>query len=231
METVVLIIFCMVGLNFMLRLTFHGWAGRTVLCLVAAVFVLFTTGLATTQSKTQIADWLSQPELMLDASVWLTIDVAFQISFCVITARRLTGQTGIRERLAGKVCMWFPGLLIFPVLFALQTALIFSLPGADFSLIGRCLAVGVVLAVPLLAAGCKYMLPESDIRLELMFMLNLLIAALGVVATVNGRTAAAGTNEIGWAAFAGVVCLLLVGFAAGFLLRKYHLTKQIKKIR
>ena len=35
-------------------------------------------------------------------------------------------------------------------------------------------------------------------------MVNMLIAALGVVATVNGRTAAAGTNQVEWGALGGV---------------------------
>ena len=57
--------------------------------------------------------------------------------------------------------------------------------------------------------GLGLLIPEKEIRLELLFMINLLIAALGIVATVNGRTAATGTNHVEWTALAGVFAILI----------------------
>ncbi len=57
-------------------------------------------------------------------------------------------------------------------------------------------------------SGLCWLVPEKEIRLELLFMVNMLIAALGVVATVNGRTAAAGTNQVEWGALGGVAAII-----------------------
>ena len=76
METVVIIIMVAVGFSFLLKLTYHRPAGAIALALVAAAFVFLSYDEATSQSKTQIAEWLQNPSLMLDTSVWLTIDVA-----------------------------------------------------------------------------------------------------------------------------------------------------------
>lgn len=93
------------------------WAGRFASCIVAAVFILATYGAASTQSKTQIADWLSQPELMLDTSVWLTIDVAFQICFCILAAKSINSKLHRQQRIVANLPLStgrhdFPGAIL-----------------------------------------------------------------------------------------------------------------------
>lgn len=215
----------MVMVSFILKLTFHGPAGLVVLPMLAAIFVGMTYGYAIDQSKTQIAEWLSQPDLMLDTSVWLTIDVAFQILFCILMARKMTGRLPRKENVWLAVSLWFPGLLIFPVLFSLLVEIVFAMPGTDFAVLGWGTAAAVLVAAPLLAWGLKALLPERDLRLELMFLLSLLIAALGVIATVNGRTAAVGTNSVEWGALAGVLAILAAGSVTGIFVYKYKMSK------
>lgn len=93
------------------------------------------------------------------------------------------------------------------------------------------MGAALFLAVPLTAYFVKWLLPEPDIRLELMFMINLLIAALGIVATVNGRTAAVGTNDVDWYALSAVFGLLAVGCAAGIVLNRFIIKRKINKIQ
>lgn len=220
-----------VSFSFVLKLTFHRPLGTVILALVAAVSVILTYDEASSQSKTQIADWLQNPELMLDTSVWLTLDVAFQICFCSLYALKLCGRLSQKEQTALLVCQWFPGLLIFPVLFAFLTQLIFSMTGTDFAVIGWSFAVAILVVLPLLASLFRWLLPESDIRLELLFMANLLVAALGIVATVNGRTAAVGTNSVEWDALTAVFSLLLLGCVGGYFLNRLITDKKITKIQ
>lgn len=222
MEIVVLIIMLLVSFSFVLKLTFHGLPGRVAVCAVAALFLLLACDRATMQSKTQIADWLADTGLMLDVSVWLTVDVALQLCFCVMASSTIAT---VRGKVAMAVVKWVPGLLIFPVLFAMLVGLLFELPGVDFATIARSSAAAVLVGGPLLAGGFRLLLPERDIRLELMFMVNLLIAALGVVATVNGRTAAVGTNTVEWGALAGVLAILAAGAVTGFIVYKYKTSK------
>ncbi|MCM1070774.1 MAG: hypothetical protein NC210_04805 [[Clostridium] fimetarium] len=231
MEVVVLIILLMAGFAFLAKLTYHGTVGRVALCAIAALFVAFATDSAASQSKTQIDSWLESPEFMLDAAVLLTIDVASQIAFCFLMGRKISGGLkSVKGRLVLAVLLWFPGLAIFPALLAFLTELIFSFTGADFSLVGYTLAVAVLIGAPLAAAAFRWLLPEDDIRLELLFLASLLTAALGVTATVNGRTAAAGVSFIEWNALGAVVLLLICGATAGIIFNKYMINKRIGKI-
>ena len=231
MEIVVVIILLLVGLNFVLKLSYHNLIGRIVLCLVASIFLILTCDYAISQSKTQIADWLMQPDLMLDTSVILTVDVAFQICFCVLMALKLTGQIKRRQKIWFEICLWFPGLLIFPMLFSLLVEIIFSMPGTDFGVIAWSAAGAILILTPAIVFILKLSIPEDDLRLELMFIVNLLIAGLGIIATVNGRTAAVGTNEIDYSSLACILILFAIMAFAGYHLNKYITAKKITKIK
>lgn len=230
METVVLIIMMLVAVSFVLKLSCHGTIGITVICAVAALFTGCAADFASMQSKTLIADWLSNPALMLDVAVMLTVEVLMQIVFCILYARSAIAPLSKWGRVALAVTAWVPGLMIFPVLLALVVWLVFALPGVDFGLIAWSAAAAVAVVVPLAAFGAKYLLPEAELRAELIFMINLLIAALGVVATVNGRTAATGTSQVEWTALAAVCALMLGGAVAGILLYRYINKRKISKL-
>ncbi len=163
---------------------------------------------------------------MLDTSVLLTVDVMLQIAFCFLMMRRVSGEKLSRPlQVAFFVTYWFPGLLIFPVLFSLLVEMIFAMPGVDFSTVTWITAGSVLVAMPALAWLLKWLLPEPESRLELMFLVSILTAALGIVATVNGRTASAGTTQVEWSALAAVLGLLLAGTIVGYLWKKLKPTR------
>ena len=168
---------------------------------------------------------------MADASVLLTIEVALMVAYCI--AAGSTCRTASTEpprhaplrRAARFFLAFFPGLTVFVALFALQTQLIFSLPGVSFSLTSWLMAVAVLLIVPIAAWGIHSLLPEHTLRLELLFVLNLIMLGLGIVATVNGRTAVVGNAQVEWGALLGVVALCIAGLAAGLLIRRIRSRK------
>ncbi|MCM1077821.1 MAG: hypothetical protein NC411_10740 [Bacteroides sp.] len=232
MEIVVMIIMVMVGLSFVLKLTYHNLIGTVVLSAIAALFTWFICDIAVNQSKTQIADWLGQPELMLDTSVLLTVDVMFQVAFCVMMGKRIAGEKLSRvQSVILYATLWIPGLLIFPVLLALLTEIIFSFPGCDFSTVAWTTAGGILILLPSAAWLIRYILPENDLRLEMLFMVNAIIAILGVITTVNGRTAVKGTNSVEWDTLAGFMLIVAVGTVAGLLLNKRNSSKLIAKLK
>lgn len=221
METVVIVIMMAVALTFLLKLSCHGRVGTLATCAVAALFTALCGDLAAMQSKTQIADWLGNPDLMLDTSVLLTLDVSMQLAFCFLRTRRASGER-LSRWLEGayRICFWFPGLLIFPVLFSTLVEVIFAVPGADFQTVAWTAGGVVLVGGPALAWTLRRLMPRLGTRLELLFLNNLLTAALGVVATVNGRTASAGVAGVEWGALGTVAALVAVGALAGFIILK-----------
>lgn len=81
METIVVVLMILVCFNFMMKQTFRKRGSVAAIAVVAALFVGLMCPYAIQQSKTQIADWLADAQLMLDTSVVLTVEVALQMAF------------------------------------------------------------------------------------------------------------------------------------------------------
>lgn len=231
MESVVLVMMILVCFNYILKQTYRKVYSIAFSAIVCALFVGLMWPYAIEQSKSQISDWLANSALMLDIAVILTLEVAVQMAFCVLSAHiQTSGKVKPITIWVYRVLRWFPGVLIFPVLFSLLVSAIFALPGVSFSLIAWVLATIVFIVIPLAAWGVKWLLPEKEIRLELLFLSNALIAILGVIATVNGQTAVAGISDVDWKALGGVVSLLICGLALGIIAYRIKL-KRINKNR
>jgi len=231
MESVVLVMMILVCFNYILKQTYRKVYSIAFSAIVCALFVGLMWPYAIEQSKSQISDWLANSTLMLDIAVILTLEVAVQMAFCVLSAHiQTSGKVKPITIWVYRVLRWFPGVLIFPVLFSLLVSAIFALPGVSFSLIAWGLAAIVFIVIPLAAWGVKWLLPEKEIRLELLFLSNALIAILGVIATVNGQTAVAGISDVDWRALGGVVSLLICGLALGIIAYRIKL-KRITKNR
>ncbi|WP_455674096.1 hypothetical protein [Phocaeicola sp.] len=231
MDTVVFVLMILVCFNFMLKQTYRKLWSVMAIAVIGALFVGLMWPYAIEQSKTQIADWLANPALMLDTSVVLSVEVVLQMAFCMLAAHvQTTGPIKKRTLWAYRALRWFPGILIFPVLFCGLVALIFSFPGVSFSLIAWSLAAGVLILIPAGTLFLRRLLPEKEVRLELLFLANALIAILGIIATVNGRTAVKGISEVNWDALAGLTALVAVGTFIGMLVRRMRLSRLNKNL-
>ena len=233
MESVVVSLMLLALLGMVLKISFYPpWAVLLVTALVA-LFTAFSWPWAIAQSKTQIADWLSNPALMADTAVLLTVEVALQMAFCFLHVNQaaIGGEQfrhPLRKVLYRLLCC-FPGMLHLLLFFSLLVFLIFHFPGVSFPLVAACLAAFAALFVPLAAWGMRRLLPAEESRLEMLFLTNALLAALGVVATVNGRTAVAGVTEISVPALLLLLLLLVSGGLAGLLLRRLRFCLKEKK--
>ena len=216
METVVLVMMIVVCFNYLLKQTWRKPLFVALSTVVCALFVGLAWPWAIEQSKNQIADWLADSALMLDMAVLLTLEVALQMTFCVVAAHIHTaGRVKPSVVWIYRQKRWFPGLLVFPVLFSLLVAAIFALPGISFPLTAWSLAATVAVVIPLGRWALKHLLPEKEIRLELLFLTNALIAILGIIATVNGRTAVAGITSVDWPSLGGVMAFVAAGLLLG----------------
>ena len=118
-------------------------------------------------------------------------------------------------------------MLIFPVLFSVLVMTIFMLPGVSFQVVAWVLAVVLLVLIPVFIYGLRWLLPERPIRLELLFLVEVLLGLMGIIGTVNGRTAVAGFNSFDALSLLGVIAIVIVGMAIGWASYNY----QIKKYR
>lgn len=213
-----------------LKMSFGKTFSVLLITVATALFTYFAWHLAAEQSKTQIADWLANPTLMADIAVLITLEVALHISFCVMSLSNhgKNNQKKIK-RIFYNLLKWFPGVLYLVVIFAFLTSLILVLPGVSFSTVSLIMALSVLVLLPLLTFLSKLIISEEYMRLELLFLVNLLIALLGIIATVNGRTTMTAVNNVNWLSLLGVMAIVLIGTSAGFLWRRIYFRLKEKK--
>lgn len=201
-----------------LKLTFMKVWQMVAIAAVCALFVGFSWPYAIEQSRNKIAEWLQDQPLMLDVSVILTLEVLWQMTFCLLAGKLLYGETMKRRTIwIYRVLRFFPGVLIFPVLFYALIQAIYAFPGADFSTVAWSMAVCIFLCLWLGALGFRKLVPEKDLRLEILFLLSALVMLLGIIATVNGTTSFSGSDPVEWNALAAFIILALTCALSGYI--------------
>lgn len=231
MKTVVLVLMLLTAFNFLMKQTFWKVIAVGIIAAICAVFAGLMWPFAIEQSKAQIANWLGNQPLMLDTSVILSIEVCLQMAYAML-AVHVANDYPVKPRtiVMYRFLRWFPGLLIFPVIFSGLVYLIFAFPGTSFQTIAWSYAAFILIAIPSGRYLLIYLLPEKELRLELFFLTNALVAILGIVATVNGKTSAAGISEIDWKALLGVIVIAMAGAVLGLIWWNIRSKRKVKSV-
>ena len=174
METVVLVLMLLTAFNFLLKQTFWKVIAVGIIATICAVFAGLMWPFAIEQSKAQIANWLGNQPLMLDTSVILSIEVCLQMTYAML-AVHVANDYPVKPRtiVMYRFLRWFPGLLIFPVIFSGLIYLIFAFPGTSFQTIAWSYAAFILIVISGGRYLLMYLLPEKELRLELFFLTNL----------------------------------------------------------
>lgn len=220
MQIVVVALMLLATLCFLLKQTFLPWKSWVVVALAAAALAALSWPVAIQQSKSQIADWLSNTSLMADTAVLLTVEVALHVAFCLQRLRPASQRSSVLRRVLSIVVEYFPGLAFFAVVFSGLVMLIFTFTGVPFQRVAWVYAVSLSVAIPLVVLALRKMIPDEESRLELLFMLDVLMAVLGIVATVNGRTSVVGTDNLNLPSFVAMLSIVAFGAALGLLMHK-----------
>lgn len=226
MYAAVLVLAFLVILLLCIKLSFLKLWPCAAVSLIFALFTGLSWPLAIRQSNLGIAAWMNNPALMLDTAVILTVEVFLQIVWCLLAARLMySGKEKKAVIMLYKILRLFPGVLAFPVLLIALMRLIYAFPGVPFGRVAWIMAAGVFVLIILVAQGVRKLIPEKDIRLELLFMASLLELVIGIVTTVNGTTSFKGSDPVSWGALVAFASLALVCAVAGYIFRKIKIKK------
>lgn len=215
MELIIQILIVFIIINCILKLSFWKPWQTLVFGVICAAFIIWACQYAVLQSKTQIADYLNNKKILEDMAVLITIESAICFGFCFAALQDLFGK---KRKKWAKPLYWYPGILIFPVLFYCLTQLIFGHPGTDFSTISYILAGVTVVVLPLSSWLMRCLFAEKDLRLEVYFLVSLFVSILGLLTTVNGNVVYAAAEEpINFKAVGLSFTLFAIAFVAGFM--------------
>jgi hypothetical protein len=219
MQYIIQIFILFVLIGSVLKLSFWKFWQAALFGCICAGFIVVSCRWAILQSKTQWDGFLGNAAVMQDAAVWISIESTLCFAFCFVELGHPDGGEG--KKRWKRLLRWYPGLLLFPALFYLQTQLIFALPGISFTALSYVFAAGVLVALPLLSRLAKRLYSERDGRLEVYFLANLFICLIGLISTVNGNTNYPAVKEpLNLKALLWSLGLFAGFFIAGILLNK-----------
>jgi len=169
MEILIALIALLLMLSFLIKGTFLPRWGVVVVSVLLALAVRLAIPWLARQPADTVNGWISSPDRMLDGAVCLVLEIALMMAFCF---------TGIQSLLR-----WYPGLLAFPAVCWAWSQLLFSRPGIDFTRFAW-IASGATLALALGGSWLqRRLLPEEDVRLESLFLINLFLLLATIAAT------------------------------------------------
>ena len=198
----VLIVFIVLNCTFKLSL-WKLWQQLAYSALLGA-FTWWSLRYAVLQSKTQIADYLQDTAALQTMAILVTVESAVGLASCLSW---LNGRTGKAQRLL----YGYASLLMFPVAFYILTQTVFWATGTDFETTGLAVAAAITVALPLLARGARWLVPETTGRVEVHLLLTIFVCILGLISTEHGRMVyAVREAPIDWQSLA----LTIAGFAA-----------------
>lgn len=180
-----LIVFVLLGCAF--KLSQWGWTARIVFGIVLGAFVLWSEQYAVLQSKTQIADYLANTTALQNMAVIVTIDSVLCFAYVFCHFQDMYDNPRLKHKWWLGVLRWYPSLLMFPVTFYAFTQTLFVAVGVDFGVTAWAFAAACVVGLPLLAEGCRWLVPDKDGRVEMQLLAGCFVCVLGLVSTQSGR--------------------------------------------
>lgn len=115
MNTVVLVLMLLTAFNFLLKQTFWKVIAVCVIAAICAAFAGLMWPYAIEQSKTQIANWLSNQPLMLDTAVLLSVEVCVQMAYAML-AVHVANDYPVKPRMIVmyRFLRWISWIIDFP---------------------------------------------------------------------------------------------------------------------
>ena len=159
-------------LSFLLKCSFLPRLWVAVFSVLMGTAVLLAIPWITRQSQAGFEAWVSSPNLMLDAAVCIVLEVVLMTVFC------FSRPSGRLRRLA-----FYPGLPAIPAACAVWGRVLFSYPGLNFT---RFAWIAALATVAIAYAACRLirrLVPEEDLRLESLFIVNMFLLLMTVAAT------------------------------------------------
>ncbi len=151
---------------------------------IAVGFTFWAYPIAMEQSQTTIKEWMGNSEILGNMAVLITLESTILLFYCIYSMKESSKD---KNKIWKTVLDFFPGILIFPVLFFLLCQMFFQFTGTDFlqsSLLFSMLLITIVVAGFFLF---RKLIPEHHFRLEILFLTSLFVSVLGLISTSSGK--------------------------------------------
>lgn len=201
---------------FLLRHSFNNIWGNLIVASLSAISMIAVQPVLLDTSKADISAMLSNHEALTGISLLISLEMALLVFWCFL------GFAKSQSRLA-KILKWHPCLFILPIIWYVQAQAIFFFPGIEFRLIAF---ISAAFALIILTAGpymLRLLIPESDIRKELLFIISIIALLLTSIAPAQGTPLFPQTLNPEWGGLLTLLALSAILALFGYLCNRFDL--------
>jgi hypothetical protein len=193
MELIIQVLMGLILINGVIKLSFWRISQIVIILFIYIAFILLIYPIAIKQSKTQIENFLADSLVMQNMTVLITLESVAGFAFCF--SELMEWFENKKYKIRRLLLKYYPGILLFLVLFYGLTQTVFTFSGFNFLTITIFYAVIVLLLIVLAIIAIKKFVPDFDLRLEVHFIVNLIICILGLIITVDEKIVYKTSNE------------------------------------
>ncbi|HAJ98411.1 MAG TPA: hypothetical protein DCM62_00140 [Bacteroidales bacterium] len=215
MTHLVHLLMALIVIHFVFRQSMQRLGVNLACAVIAGLSLVLLQPAITAQSKTQLEGFLTNPEVLSTLTILVILECVLVAAWCFAKQ----SKSGKKPAVA-KILEWFPGVMAWPVLWYFLARAIFEFPGASFQNIALIVAAGVFIILATVPTLIRNILPENDLRKELLFMLSMLLIMLSAIAPVQGTPIFSTTQNPQLLSLLTFVTFASLLFGGGILLNK-----------
>lgn len=231
MEVIVQFLMILICVVASLKLSHAPRWGSWVYAVAVGAFIILTGDWTSNQPKALMNSYIEDKDLREDIAILVTLESMLFISFTFLKLAGDSTSDDLRNKIRRatlQTLTFYPSLLVFPILLYAQSQLFVAMTGYDFGMLSWSLAIIMVLFFGLLPMGLRILLPEREMRLELLFLASLFVFIFGLITTADERmTYRAPEYNFPWQGLVLAVVLVITCGITGFFLP--HIKRIIHK--
>ena len=228
MSLLIIILFITAFTSFILQISLiKRFAVQLGFCGILSLGLYFSYPYAIEQSYSSFKATIENKEIVSNFLVIQIIECIMGLLFCIFLIRDFFKERTIAIFRYFKL---FPGIIVIPAFFYLQSVVFLNVPGIDFQVLALIIAV----LFPILVFGSiklfNCLIPEYDLRLELKFIIHILQLILSVVVSIKlfALPVKSSLGDMTYMPFAALILLMLVMAGIGIYWHNRKMNKLLK---
>lgn len=211
MEHLIHLVMALLLLLSVLRHSFSHFVTNLVIASLSALSLMAMQPVLLNLPKSQVNALLQGYETMTNMALLVSIELILFMAWCFSAFKKIRYV---------KFLKIFPGFMIFPAMWYLQAQSFYYFAGVKFELLTYGMALLAFVIIALAPRLVKWMIPEPELRRELIFITALLTLFLAAIAPAQDTPLFRHPQSPEWHSLLTLLAMALVLGSIGFILKK-----------
>lgn len=197
-----------------LRQSFSNFVANLVIASLVALTPLAMQPFLLDIPKSQIFSILDDFDKMTNMAILICLEMTIFVAWCF---------SGFKNFKYSNVLKFFPGITFVPVIWYLQAQSFYYFPGVKFEQITYGIAIATFAIILLAPLAVRYIIPERELRRELVFIIALVAILLAAVAPAQATPVFRNPQNPQWLSLLALLSVVILLSTTGYLIKRLNI--------